>query len=275
MKRVQLKKSVNIIPSLFTTGSMFFAFFSIVRSINGDHQIAAWAILLASFFDAVDGRIARLTKTQSDFGKEYDSLVDLSSCGLAPAILVYTWALQSFKPIGWFFAFLFFACTALRLARFNIQVGVIEKKTFNGLPSPGAACLLATFVLFCEEVFGTPSLVQNWGSLILVPLLAVLMVSRVPYRSFKEYDMQKSNYFPILLGAAAVIGLIAINPPIVLFGGYFVYMLSGPLGRVVTLKRGKKKEAVPAPTKSRTKGKRFSVIPFTKKAEENDQRSLL
>lgn len=270
MKKVPFKKSVNIIPSLFTTASMFFAFFSIVRSINGDHVVAAWAILLASFFDAVDGRIARLTKTQSDFGKEYDSLVDLSSCGLAPAILMYTWTLQSFKPIGWFLAFLYFACTALRLARFNVQVGIVEKKRFKGLPSPGAACLLATFVLFHHEVFGAYSVIRDWASLILVPMMAILMVSHVPYRSFKEYEMLKTNYFVILLVASAVIGLIAINPPIVLFSGYFVYMLSGPIGMLVTFKR-RQERAAPMPMKNRSKGKRFAVLPMTR-GQDVDQK---
>ncbi len=268
MKKMQLKKSINLVPSLFTTGGLFFAFFSIVRSINGDHHTAAWAILFASFCDAVDGRIARMTKTQSDFGKEYDSLVDLSSFGLAPAILMYTWTLSGFRPVGWFLAFLFFACAALRLARFNVQASPDrqekkEKKLkFSGLPTPGAACLLATFVLFHEAVLGIESPVKSVAALVMMPLLAVLMVSNVRYRSFKEYNIQRSNYFYILIGAAMVIGLIAINPNIVLFGGFLVYTLSGPVMWLLQLRQLRAETVPERGDKTKTKGRRFTVIPM-------------
>jgi CDP-diacylglycerol---serine O-phosphatidyltransferase len=269
VKKVQLKRSINLVPSLFTTASMFFAYFSIVRSINGDHHTAAWAILFAAFCDAIDGRIARLTKTQSDFGKEYDSLVDLASFGLAPAILVYTWSLYQFKPVGWFLSFLFFACAALRLARFNVQVAPTEKKMkFFGLPSPGAACLVATFVLFYESLLGTESPVKSVLVLVLVPLMAVLMVSKVRYRSFKEYNIQKNNYFYILIGAAAVIGIIAINPNIVLFGGFLVYALSGPVLWLVQLRRPRTEAVSIRGEKAKTKGRRFAVIPMSREEDE-------
>jgi CDP-diacylglycerol--serine O-phosphatidyltransferase len=267
MRKVPFKKSINLVPSLFTTGGLFFAFFSIVRSINGDHHTAAWAILFASCCDAIDGRIARMTKTQSDFGKEYDSLVDLSSFGIAPAILMYTWTLSGFRPVGWVLAFLYFACAALRLARFNVQAvqerpDKKEKRLrFRGLPTPGAACLLATFVLFHEAVLGTESPVKSLAALAMVPLLAVLMVSGVRYRSFKEYDLQKNNYFYILIGTAIVIGVIAINPNIVLFGGFLVYALSGPILWLLNLRRPRSADAA-RDEKARTKGRRFTVIPM-------------
>jgi CDP-diacylglycerol--serine O-phosphatidyltransferase len=273
MKKVELKRGINLVPSLFTTGSMFFAFFSIVRSINGDHHTAAWAILFASFFDAVDGRIARMTKTQSDFGKEYDSLVDLSSFGLAPAILVYTWSLNQFKPVGWFLSFLFFACAALRLARFNVAAAVEKKEKkmkFQGLPTPGAACLVATFVLFYEAVLGDSSPVKSVAVLVLVPLMAVLMVSNVRYRSFKEYNIQRNNYFYILIGAAMVIGVIAINPNIVLFGGFLVYALSGPVMWLLELRRPH--PAVPERgDKTKTKGRRFAaIVPLPRNGDDEE-----
>jgi CDP-diacylglycerol--serine O-phosphatidyltransferase len=275
MKKMQFSKGINLVPSLFTTASMFFAFFSIVRSINGDHHTAAWAILLASLCDAIDGRIARMTKTQSDFGKEYDSLVDLSSFGLAPAILVYTWSLYQFKPVGWFLSFLFFACAALRLARFNVQAGAPDrndkkekKMKFSGLPTPGAACLVATFVLFYEAVWGTESPVKSVAVIAMVPLLAVLMVSNVRYRSFKEYNIQKNNYFYILIGAAMVIGVIALNPNVVLFGGFLVYALSGPVLWLLQLRRTR---FMPErDEKAKTRGRRFTVIPMERHGGAND-----
>lgn len=259
IKKMQLSRGINLIPSLCTTAGMFFAFFSIIRSVNGDHYTAAWAILFSSFFDMVDGRLARMTKTQSDFGKEYDSLVDLSSFGLAPAILAYTWTLSQFQTVGWFLAFLFFACATLRLARFNVQIGVVEKKRFNGLATPPAACLVATFVLFSQEVFGSGGMpaVNGIVSLIMVPLLAILMVSKIRYRSFKEYDVRRENSFYVLLGAAAVIGVIAINPNIVLFVTAVVYALSGPVGEIVLLRKSRQTKTV---DRARTRPQRLSVI---------------
>ncbi|HSA58230.1 MAG TPA: CDP-diacylglycerol--serine O-phosphatidyltransferase [bacterium] len=281
---MQLKKSINLVPSLFTTGGLFFAFFSIVRSINGDHHTAAWAILFASLCDAIDGRIARMTKTQSDFGKEYDSLVDLSSFGMAPAILMYTWTLSGFRPVGWFLSFLFFACAALRLARFNVQTAPErqdkkEKKLkFSGLPTPGAACLLATFVLFHEAVLGTESPVKSIAALVMVPLLAVLMVSSVRYRSFKEYNIQRNNYFYILIGAAIMIGIIAIDPNIVLFGGFMVYALSGPALWLLQLRQPRAERVSERGERTKTKGRRFTVIPMNgndgeARREDYEQRS--
>lgn len=276
MKKVELKRSINLVPSLFTTGGLFFAFFSIIRSINGDHHMAAWAILFASCCDAIDGRIARMTKTQSDFGKEYDSLVDLSSFGMAPAILVYTWSLYQFRPVGWFLSFLFFACAALRLARFNVQSTSPEKKEkklkFHGLPTPGAACLVATFVLFHEEILGIESPVKSVAVMILVPLMAILMVSGVRYRSFKEYNIQRNNYFYILIGAAVVIGIIAINPNIVLFGGFLVYTLSGPVMGLLQLRQPRAEMVLERGDKTKTKGRRFAVIPMLRDDDEETRR---
>ncbi len=267
MKKVKFSKSIHILPSLFTTGSLFLAFFSIVRSINGDHTTAAWSILFASLFDMVDGRLARMTQTQSDFGKEYDSLVDLSSFGMAPAILAYTWSLSQYRNFGWFLSFLFFACAALRLARFNVQSPAsdkADKKRFQGFPTPGAACVVASFVLFYQEVMGLQSPARTWIVPVLVPLLAVLMVSNVRYRSFKEFNVQKGNYFYVLIGVAVFLGTIAINPNIVLFAGFFTYALSGPVGEIVLLRKQQK-----TTPKQKTRPKKFSVVPI--RSDDNEK----
>ncbi len=268
MKKVPLSKGIYILPSLCTTASMFFAFFSIVRSINGDHHTAAWAIFFASFFDWIDGRLARMTKTQSDFGKEYDSLVDLASFGLAPSILIYTWTLKSFPPYGWFFAFLFFACAALRLARFNVQTNIVEKKRFVGLPSPPAACLVASFVLFHQDLFGRGD-VRSLPAMVIVPLLGLLMVSRIGYRSFKEYDVQRGNFLLVLLMASIFIGLIALRPDVVIFLALALYVVLGPLGEVIRFfqKNGKK-----IPVKIRVKSRKLSVIGLSRDIEESETR---
>ncbi len=257
MKKIPLSRGVHLLPSLCTTVGMFGAFFSIIRSINGDHHTAAWAIFFASFFDMIDGRIARMMGTQSDFGREYDSLVDLASFGLAPSILIYTYSLAQFRPIGWFFAFLFFACAALRLARFNVQIDSIEKKRFQGLPSPPAACLVASLVLFYQNLYGRIP-IHSYAALILVPFLALLMVSRIPYRSFKEYELKKGNSFYILTMAVVLIGLVALNPDVILFALLLTYAVSGPVMEAVSLRKTIK--SVKKPVRMRTKPRRFVLI---------------
>ena len=263
MKKVPLSKGIFLLPSLFTTAGMFFAYFSIIRSINGDYVTAAWAIFLASFFDLIDGRVARMTKTQSEFGKEYDSLVDLSSFGLAPALLIYTYSLSAFKPIGWFLSFMYFACVALRLARFNVRIHVVEKKKFQGLPSPLGANLLASLVIFLHTYVGE-EMIRNYAAAVVTPVVALLMVSSIGYRSFKEYDLKKSNSFHFLLGVACFLGLVAINPEIVLFFGIGLYVISGPMGWIISLYL-KKKAGVPV--KVRTRGRKFSVVKIPSRAE--------
>ena len=252
MKKIKLSRGIQLFPTLLTTGGMFFAFFSIVRSINGDHRIAAWAIFIACFFDMMDGRVARMTRTQSDFGKEYDSLVDLASFGLAPSILVYTWSLSRFQTFGWIFSFLFFACAALRLARFNVQTATVEKRTFQGLPSPPAACLVASLVLFYQHLYGMDP-IRSLLALILVPVLALLMVSRFSYQSFKEFDVGRRNTFYVLLAAAALIGIVAINPDVVLFVAFLIYALSGPVAHFVVFDKKR-------PLKMRTRSRRLTVV---------------
>ncbi len=265
MKKIPFSKSIQLFPTLCTTASMFCAFFSIIRSINGEPIVAAWAIFVASFFDMIDGRIARMTKTQSEFGKEYDSLVDLASFGMAPSILVYTWTLSQYHQVGWFLSFLFFACVALRLARFNVQVGVVEKKFFRGLPSPGAACFMAAFVLFSERFLGGSVRVVSVATLILVPLMALLMVSRIRYRSFKEFDVQKKNSFYVLIGSAIFLGVVSISPELVVFLVLCIYAFSGFVGELFLYQKQK-----PATEKTRSQTQKLSIVELQKKTSPHE-----
>lgn len=241
MKRLSLHQGVYLLPSLCTTASLFFGFFSIIRAIHGDYWHASIAIFLSAVFDILDGRLARMTKTVSAFGIEYDSLADLVSFALAPALLLYNWHLRSFGRIGWLIAFLFFACGALRLARYNVQATIVEKKRFFGMPTPAAGMMLASFVLFY--------LGNDWKewkdplSIGLMVLLAILMVSKIRFRSFKDLDMKSPNAFYFLVGAVAVIFLIGLSPTLMLFPVGLLYLLSGPIEEWFLFLRGSKKKA--------------------------------
>lgn len=231
---------------MITTGSLFCGFVSIVNSINGNHLMAAWMILLAGVFDGLDGRVARLTRTHSDFGVEYDSLCDLASFGLAPAILAFTWTLDHFKQFGWAAAFLFFACGALRLARFNVQASDVEKKHFQGLPIPTAACVIASYVIFHHRWKGDIDV----SSVLLLTLtigLALLMVSNIPYRSFKKIDVKRKESFFFLVLLACVLFVVASAPNEMIFFlslAYVAFGLAEAAFRLVRRKRGL--EALPA-----------------------------
>ncbi|MFA5811710.1 MAG: CDP-diacylglycerol--serine O-phosphatidyltransferase, partial [bacterium] len=191
-RREGKKRGVYLLPNLCTSASLFCGFFSVIKSLSGDFTAAAWAILLAGIFDLLDGRLARLAKAESQFGIEYDSLVDLSSFGLAPGILMYTWSLYGLQKLGWLAAFLYFACGALRLARFNVQHDDVEHDYFQGLPIPIAAYVIATYVIFYQHYFSFPP----EGSAIVAAMtmtLGLLMVSTIRYRSMKSFDF-KSRY---------------------------------------------------------------------------------
>jgi len=234
-RRMGIKKGIYILPSLFTTGSLFCGFYSIVRSLNSDWVSAAWAIMFAGIFDGLDGRIAKLTKTQTEFGIEYDSLVDLASFGLAPAILVFTWSLHSLHRFGWAAAFLFFACGALRLARFNVQANSVEKRYFQGLPIPAAAYALASFVIFHEHL----SADIEWTPYFLMPFtitLALLMVSNIRYRGIKHIDFSKPHSFVVLVVIAIVLFVIASAPQETMFGASVGYILMGFVDELLHLR---------------------------------------
>jgi len=232
-EKIKNKRGIYMLPSIFTTFALFAGFYSIVASINGDFTLAAISIMVAMLWDTLDGRVARLTNTQSDFGAEYDSLSDLVSFGVAPALLVYLWSLSDLGRIGWLAAFIYLACAALRLARFNTQVGASKKRYFQGLSSPASAGVIASMIWlkfwnFEYLDFGVVSLSYYIGISITI-LCGLLMVSNVRYFSFKEFDSTDKASFRFLL--LTVLGLILLlyKPNVVLFSGFFIYMLSGPL----------------------------------------------
>lgn len=241
-------RGIYLLPSILTTFGMFAGFYSIIASINGDFTLAAISIMVAMLWDALDGRVARLTNTQSDFGAQYDSLADLVSFGVAPALLVYEWSLSDLGRIGWLAAFIFLACAALRLARFNTQVGISDKRYFQGLPSPAAAGVIASMIWlkfwkFEYFDFGIVSLSYYVGVGITI-FCALLMVSNVRYYSFKELDSKKASFRFLLAIVLSLIVLLS-KPNIFLFTGFFVYMLSGPFITITGLnkKRIQKKQS--------------------------------
>jgi CDP-diacylglycerol--serine O-phosphatidyltransferase len=234
-----MKKGVYLLPNLCTTASLFCGFFSVVKSLSGDFTSAAWAILLAGIFDLLDGRIARLAKAQSAFGIEYDSLVDLASFGLAPGILMYTWSLYGLRKLGWLAAFLYFACGALRLARFNVQHDDVEIDYFQGLPIPIAAYVLATFVIFYHHMFIFPP-EANVFVAGLTMLLALLMVSTIRYRSFKVIDIHRRNSFFALVGVVIALVLVALRPEVMMFVIVVGYVSSGVVEELITLRQSRK-----------------------------------
>lgn len=224
-----MKKGVDLIPSLCTTGNLLCGFFAIISAVNGRFLQASFAILAALIFDILDGRLARLTKTCSDFGVEYDSLADLISFGIAPALLAYSWGLNIYGRLGWVAAFLFVCCGALRLARFNTLVGESKtprSKDFVGLPIPGAAALVASTFFFIKEY----PFFEDFRSvflILMVYLLSFLMVSNFRYRSFKQLDFRKKRPFNLLVMSVLVIFVVAAFPQLMLFLIFFSYSLSG------------------------------------------------
>ena len=231
-EKIKTKRGIYLLPSIITTFALFAGFYSIVASINGDFTLAAISIMVAMLWDTLDGRVARLTNTQSAFGAEYDSLSDLVSFGVAPALLVYEWSLSDLGRFGWLAAFIYLACAALRLARFNTQVGATDKRYFQGLPSPASAGVIASMIwlkFWNFEYFdiGVVSLSYYIGVAITI-LCGLLMVSNVRYFSFKEFDSTDKASFRFLLLTVLSLIVLLYKPNIVLFTGFFIYMLSGP-----------------------------------------------
>jgi len=233
-------RGIYLLPSILTTFGMFAGFYSIIASINGDFILAAISIMVAMLWDILDGRVARLTNTQSDFGAQYDSLADLVSFGVAPALLVYEWSLSDLGRVGWLAAFIFLACAALRLARFNTQVGISDKRYFQGLPSPAAAGVIASMIWlkfwkFEYFDFGIVSLSYYVGVGITI-FCGLLMVSNIRYYSFKELDSKKASFRFLLAIVLSLIVLLS-KPNIFLFTGFFMYMLSGLFITIVGLNK--------------------------------------
>lgn len=229
------RKGIYLLPNLFTTGTLFGGFYAIVQAMGGHFEAAAAGILAAMIADGLDGRIARLTNTQSDFGKEYDSLCDMVAFGVASAIVVYAFSLHHFSEyrwlggkLGWAMAFLFAACAALRLARFNVLTAIAgSNKDFFGLPSPSAAATVVFFV-WAAHTWGLDGTTALVPASILTVGCALLMVSNVRYNSFKQFKLSRRGPFIYMVLFIAGFTLILMNPPNVLFAIFFLYTLSGP-----------------------------------------------
>jgi CDP-diacylglycerol--serine O-phosphatidyltransferase len=238
-----LHRGVYILPNLITTCGLFSGFYSIIATIDGSYQVAALCILIAHVFDGLDGRIARLTKSTSRFGIEYDSLSDLVAFGVAPGILVYKWALEPWGNWGWLAASLYVACGALRLARFNVQADLGAKKHFTGLPIPAAADTVASTVLLYYFLGGEGATHKHIILLALIYGLAALMVSNVSYNSFKSVNLSPKQPLWILVALIVGLKLVIAEPQIFMFTAFMLYALSGPVTWVLTRPRARREKA--------------------------------
>ena len=228
------KKGVYLLPNLLTTAALFCGFYAILAAMNSKFEVAAIAIFVAMILDGLDGRVARMMHAQSDFGAEYDSLSDLVSFGLAPALIVYLWALVYMKDVsiawgklGWMASFIYVACAAIRLARFNTQLDVEEKRYFTGLPSPSAAGVMVGMVWVFHDLDVHGKFIQI-PALIVAVGVGLLMVSNIKFRSFKDFDIKNKVPHTAVLGMVLIFALTAIDPPKVLFIVFLLYSLSGP-----------------------------------------------
>lgn len=241
----KMKRGIFILPSLLTLTSVFFSFYGLILAIKGQFLWSGVLILVAGFFDGIDGKVARLTKTSTKFGVELDSLADVISFGVAPAILFYTWTLEPYGRLGWVVAFVYVACGALRLARFNVQTSIIDPKRFNGLPIPAAAGMLATAVIFFEHL----EIQQDHYAILLLLLtvsLSFLMVSSVKFHAFKDLTIVKEKPFSSTVGFVLLMSLIAVAPFVVPFLLCAAYVLSGPIMTTVFyIKRRKNVKSAP------------------------------
>lgn len=235
----QLKKQrrgIYLLPNLFTTAALFAGFYAIVAAMADRFEAAAVAIFVAMVLDGIDGRVARLTNTQSAFGAEYDSLSDMVSFGVAPALVVYQWALVGMGKLGWLAAFVYAAATALRLARFNTQVGTADKRYFQGLPCPLAAAVVAGLVWFSTD-YGLQGATVMPAAFVITIIAGALMVSNIRYYSFKELDLKGRVPFISILVVVLVFVFVSSDPPLVLFALSVIYALSGPVLTLVFIRR--------------------------------------
>ena len=237
------RRSIYLLPNLFTTGALFAGFYAIVQAMNGKFEFAAVAVFIAMVLDGLDGRVARMTRTQSEFGAEYDSLSDMVSFGVAPSLLMYEWAFRDLGKIGWFAAFIYCAGTALRLARFNTNHEVIDKRFFQGLPSPAAAALVAGFIWVMHD-YGFAGVDVRWIAVSLTLFAGLSMVSNIRFYSFKDFNMRKSVPFIAIFLLALFFILISSYPPGVLFMLFLGYAISGYVSWLFSFR---KKPAIPPP----------------------------
>ncbi len=234
----KLAMHIYVLPNLVTTGNIFCGFFAITMAMKGDFLKAAYAIVVASIFDLMDGRLARLTRSTSKFGAEYDSLCDLVSFGVAPALTLYIWALQPFGRLGWLACCLYATCGALRLARFNVQAGVIEKAYFQGLPIPMAAGIVASSILAFQDLEIDPA--GSIWLLMMTFLLAFVMVSTFRYRSFKDLDLKERLPFKYLILGVVILGVVAYRPEVNLFLLFLTYAVLGAVFGVLRFGKNKR-----------------------------------
>jgi CDP-diacylglycerol--serine O-phosphatidyltransferase len=236
LQRIRMKKGIYLLPNLFTSASLFCGFYSVIASFKEHFVPAAIAILVSIIFDGLDGRVARLTNTTSKFGAEYDSIADVIAFGMAPALLAYSWSLSIYGKWGWIACFLFVLCGALRLARFNIQIGIIESKVFNGLPIPAAAAVVATTVIFFDYS-GAEGKFHNEFVMAFVIILSLLMVSGVKYYSFKDMSLLARKPFIFFFGSTVLLIIVVLEWETMLFVIMLGYAISGPVWWVIKYDR--------------------------------------
>ena len=228
----QRSRRIYLLPNAFTTANLFCGFYAIVQAMNGSFEIAAIAIFVAMVLDSLDGRVARMTNTQSAFGEQYDSLSDMLSFGAAPALIMYEWALRPLGKWGWLAAFIYVAGAALRLARFNANLGVVDKRFFQGLPSPAAAALIAGLVWIATDLRATRWITATghdlaWPAFVLTVYAGITMVSSAPFYSFKDINLRRSVPFVFVIGIVLLFVLVSSDPPVVLFSLFLAYGVSG------------------------------------------------
>jgi len=220
------RRAIYLLPNAFTTAALFCGFYAIVMAMNLRFDLASIAIFAAMVLDAVDGRVARLTNTQSEFGAQYDSLSDMVSFGAAPALVMYVWTLREMGKLGWLAAFIYCACAALRLARFNTNIAVVDKRYFQGLPSPAAAALVAGFVWLMDDL-GVPRTDLSWAAWAITLYAGLTMVTNVPFYSFKDVNFHKAVPFISVFVIVLIYVVVSTDPAKVLFGIFVLYGLSG------------------------------------------------
>jgi len=236
------RQGIYLLPNLITTAALFAGFYAIIAAMRGDFENAAAAIFFASVLDGLDGRIARLTNTSSKFGAEYDSLADMVSFGVAPALVTFSWALGGLGKFGWSAAFIYVACAALRLARFNTKIDSADKNYFTGLASPAAAAILASTVWVCHDLRWVGNDLPHEVAVlvgILTATVGFLMIANFPYYSFKGIDLHRRVPFVVMIAVVLIFGLITLDPPSVLLVVSLVYALSGPVMQGVKRRRSR------------------------------------
>ncbi|HCD54372.1 CDP-diacylglycerol--serine O-phosphatidyltransferase [Haliea sp.] len=244
--RTVRRKGIYLLPNLMTTGALFAGFYAVVAAMRGDFESAAVAIFFAMILDGLDGRIARMTNTSSKFGAEYDSLSDMVSFGVAPALVMFSWALGELGKFGWSAAFVYVACAALRLARFNTQIDTADKNYFTGLASPAAAAVVASTVWVCHDLGWTGSdLPMEVAVLValLTTVLGLLMMANFPYYSFKGVDFRGRVPFVAMIVLVLVFSLVTLDPPSMFLLAFLVYAASGPVMQLQRWRKARQNKA--------------------------------